>query len=78
MKIPKDGITIDADRFAYFSIICTGCKHFNEKSPFTGKTMTCKAFPKGIPLEIWNGENTHIAAYPGDGGVQFEKWTEEK
>jgi hypothetical protein len=78
MKIPKDGIVIDGDRISLFSNVCSRCQHFNDRSPFNGERMTCKAFSKGIPLEIWNGENTHIAPYPGDGGVQFEQWTEKK
>ena len=33
---------------------------------------TCAAFPKGIPLEIWNGENDHAQEFPGDNGIRFE------
>lgn len=69
------GVTIDGDRVSLFSGVCSRCQHFNDSSPFEGGSMTCKAFPAGIPIEIWNGENTHIAPVPGDGGVQFEKWT---
>lgn len=36
-----------------FELICDTCKHYN------GATKTCKAFPNGIPLEIWNGLNDH-------------------
>ena len=32
---------------------CTFCKHFQ-------KDMTCKAFPKGIPLEIIGGNLEHL------------------
>lgn len=32
----------------------------------------CKAFPKGIPEDIWFEGKDHTVSYPGDNGIQFE------
>lgn len=62
----------DSRRFNLFSRVCCFCKHLNEVS-IVDPTMTCKAFPQGIPSEIWNGQNPHTTPYPGDNNIQFEK-----
>jgi len=49
-----------------FSDICSHCKHWYQK---LGRK--CTAFPSGIPLPIWMGENDHHTPYPGDHGIQF-------
>ena len=46
---------------------CHGCRHI-----FSVLARTCAAFPRGIPDEIWIGENDHSQPYPGDNGIQFE------
>ena len=51
-----------------FSEVCTWCRHLRDD----GADRTCDAFPDGIPMEIWKGENDHRASFPGDGGIVFE------
>jgi hypothetical protein len=50
---------------------CSSCKYLNTGS--FQEPFTCKAFPEGIPDEIWRGDNDHKKPYPGDHGIQFEK-----
>jgi hypothetical protein len=49
-----------------FSKVCMECSNYN-----TGKS--CRAFPDGIPREIWLGKNNHTKPYKGDHGIRFEK-----
>lgn len=51
-----------------YSPTCFHCKHLA-----TSEKRECKAFPDGIPIEIWNGNNDHTKPYKGDNGIMFEK-----
>jgi len=66
------GFTIDVGHdVPVYSLICTWCEWLdisNNQRP--GK---CAAFPDGIPMEIWIGENDHTKPYLGDNGIQFER-----
>jgi len=51
---------------------CIRCKHYHDD----GEPVTCEAFPKRIPDEIWLYGNKHIEPFPGDNGIRFEPLTE--
>ena len=59
----------------WFSPVCSYCKHWKpEKVDLKNlKVGFCKAFPNGIPEEIWLGEDDHKKPYKGDNGIQFEE-----
>jgi hypothetical protein len=46
---------------------CHLCRHL---AP--GGTMTCVAFPDGIPWEIQSGEFDHRQPHPDDHGIRYE------
>ena len=49
-----------------YSPTCLLCKHLTSDID-----RTCEAFPDGIPIEIWNGDNDHTKLYKGDNGIRF-------
>ena len=53
---------------------CFDCAHF--RGAQKGK-MVCLAFPDGIPLQLTKRGVIHDTPYPGDHGIQYEKYLGE-
>lgn len=49
---------------------CNRCRHFHRTTSVA--TLTCDAFPDGIPNPIALGDNDHSGPFPGDHGICFE------
>lgn len=60
-----------------YSEVCVYCRHMRHGMRRGGKGRLCDAFPDGIPMPIWLGENDHRQPYPGDHGIQFESVDED-
>ena len=63
----------------YIPTQCSKCKHFTGMVLIdAGEDMeadalpSCKAFEKGIPDAIADGEFDHTKPYKGDNGIRFE------
>ena len=48
--------------------ICSNCQHYH----YGQGTITCDAFPKGIPQKIWFGETDHQKFVSGDSGIRYK------
>lgn len=63
----------------YFIPLCNFCRHFNlESLENLGQPLKCKAFPDGLPIEIWANNFDHRTPHLNDGGIQFEKFTDRE
>jgi len=51
---------------------CINCKNLN-RNTITHDVKTCKAFPEGIPDDIWDYSYDHTEAYPNDNGIRFDE-----
>ena len=60
-----------ADMETDLSVQCATCKNI-------GYSLTCEAFPEGIPEEIQQGKHDHTQPFPGDNGIRFEPIEEEE
>ena len=49
---------------------CLTCQHYIVEDVMYWPK--CKAFPEGIPLEIFREEVNHEKPYPGDNGIRYE------
>ena len=52
---------------------CFQCSHFRG---MIGGKVRCAAFPDGIPTELTAPNVIHNKPFPGDHGLQFEKYEE--
>lgn len=48
--------------------LCQACRHHTP-----GQSLSCAAYPDGIPEDILSGNIRHIIPRPGDHGIQFGK-----
>lgn len=55
--------------------MCIRCEHLDEDSK---DPIACKAFPSGIPDEIFVMGIDHTLPYPGDHGIRFGEKIESK
>ena len=55
----------------YPAPMCLTCRHFHDADD-EATSLTCDAFPDGIPEAVLTGEHDHRDPYPGDRGVRYE------
>jgi len=48
--------------------LCQACRHYH-----SGTTLSCAAYPDGIPGDILSGNIRHVIPCSGDHGIQFGK-----
>jgi hypothetical protein len=65
--IDDRGLTVVANSESGYSPVCLYCDRYNGYG-----VKECRAFPSGIPEEIFTGKNKHQFPYSGDRGYQFK------
>lgn len=69
-------MTIDESELEVPAIspVCVFCRRLT-----VGLIRRCEAFgTDAIPIVIWEGENDHRQSYPGDHGMQFIPWDDQR
>jgi hypothetical protein len=62
--------TLDSESpLPQYSLQCGVCQHIRD----THLQRTCRAFPDGIPPDVWNGVVRHDHPIKGDHGLQFQR-----
>jgi hypothetical protein len=51
---------------------CWTCAHLSD-----GPSMTCKAYPEGIPDALQLGRESHSRPYKGDNGIRWKPRPED-
>lgn len=60
-KFTMSNVTVDSNQ-------CNKCAHFQPEQ----EGLICKAFPKGIPMDIFMGKVDHTKPVNGDNGITFK------
>lgn len=52
---------------------CKDCRHLRGEPRVGNERWSCRAFPEGIPDDIYLGEFDHTEPHWDDGGIQYEE-----
>lgn len=71
MIILENECIFDGDKYLgiIFSSQCYNCFYYNN----TQMSHICKAYPQGIPPEIWTGKVIHNNPYKQDNDIVYKK-----
>ncbi len=72
-KEVKPNMAKGSDRSVVKHKPCLHCKHLTDVGEqFTEDGWTCKAYPNGIPWDIWAGETNHNTPQLQEGEYVYE------